>query len=80
MDGVDYAGEDAQRIAHSWEVNPPARHSRQGFLNSYSPPPANNSWDMTADGKRFLLSVSPSQQSAETPITVVLNSQADMKP
>jgi len=43
--------------------------------------PANNGWDVTGDGKRFMIIVSPTQgmQSAPTPITVVLNWQADLK-
>jgi hypothetical protein len=37
-------------------------------------------WDVTADGKRFLATVPPpSQQSAPTPITVVLNWEAGLK-
>lgn len=38
-------------------------------------------WDVTADGKRFLASVPAggSQQGAQTPITVILNWQADLK-
>ena len=43
--------------------------------------PANNGWDVTGDGKRFMMIVPPSQgmQAAPTPITVVLNWQADLK-
>jgi Tol biopolymer transport system component len=39
------------------------------------------SWDMTGDGKKILLGVMPGQgqQSSQTPITVVLNWQADLK-
>jgi Tol biopolymer transport system component len=37
-------------------------------------------WDVTADGKRFLMSVPPGTgQQTQTPITVVLNWQADLK-
>jgi hypothetical protein len=36
-------------------------------------------WDMIADGKRFLVSMPPKQESASTPITVVLNWQAELK-
>ena len=36
-------------------------------------------WDVTADGKRFLMDVSAGPQSAEAPITVVLNWAADVK-
>jgi len=42
-------------------------------------PPNLGDWDMTADGKRFLVSMPPNQQSANTPITVVPNSQAELK-
>jgi serine/threonine protein kinase len=41
--------------------------------------PSANNWDMTADGKRFLTTLPSVQQDAETPITVVLNWQADLK-
>jgi eukaryotic-like serine/threonine-protein kinase len=43
--------------------------------------PANTGLDVTADGKRFLLTVAPGrgQQTSTTPITVVLNWQADLK-
>jgi eukaryotic-like serine/threonine-protein kinase len=42
---------------------------------------ANNGWDVTGDGKRFMMIVAPNQgvQAAPTPITVVLNWQADLK-
>jgi hypothetical protein len=42
---------------------------------------ANNGWDVTADGKRFMMIVPPNQgvQTTPTPITVVLNWQADLK-
>lgn len=41
----------------------------------------NLGWDVTADGKRFLMTVPPAQgaEGAQTPITVVLNWQADLK-
>ena len=43
--------------------------------------PGNNGWDVTGDGKRFLMIVPPNQgmQTAPTPITVVLNWQAELK-
>jgi Tol biopolymer transport system component len=40
--------------------------------------PANLSWDVTADGKRFLM-VSATSQASRPVITVVLNWQADLK-
>jgi Tol biopolymer transport system component/predicted Ser/Thr protein kinase len=42
-------------------------------------PPANGGWDVTADGKRFLVEVQPGQQNTQTPITVVLDWAADLK-
>jgi len=41
----------------------------------------NNGWDVTGDGKRFLMITTPNQgvPAAPTPITVVLNWQADLK-
>ena len=43
--------------------------------------PPNNGWDITSDGKRFMMIVAPNQgvQASPTPITVVLNWQADLK-
>ena len=41
--------------------------------------PDNRGWDVTADGKRILMLVSSVQQNARTPITVVLNWQANLK-
>ena len=42
--------------------------------------PLDYGWDVTADGKRFLLSILPvGQQTARTPITVLLNWQAELK-
>jgi Tol biopolymer transport system component len=42
-------------------------------------PPGSDSWDVTADGKKFLVPVPPGAHGARTPITVVLNWQADLK-
>jgi Tol biopolymer transport system component len=39
----------------------------------------NDGWDVTADHKRFLMLMHPGAQTAQTPITVVLNWQADLK-
>ena len=42
--------------------------------------PLDYGWDVTADGKRFLLAVLPTgQPNAVTPITVLLNWQAELK-
>jgi Tol biopolymer transport system component len=40
---------------------------------------AANGWDVTADGKRFLLSAPQAQQTGQVPITVVLNWPAQLK-
>jgi hypothetical protein len=40
--------------------------------------PATAGWDVTPDGKKFLLSVLPGG-AGQTPITVVLNWQADLR-
>ena len=42
-------------------------------------PPNLGDWDVTADGKRFLVAVPPAQQTTQTPITVVLNWEAALK-
>jgi len=42
-------------------------------------PPNLGDWDVTADGKRFLVTVPPAQQTTQTPITVVLNWEAALK-
>ncbi|HXP85897.1 MAG TPA: protein kinase [Bryobacteraceae bacterium] len=36
-------------------------------------------WDVTSDGKRFLMGIAPVQQTVDEPITVVLNWQAALK-
>lgn len=42
--------------------------------------PADYGWDVTADGKKFLMSIVPAGKEAKpTPITVVLNWQAELK-
>ena len=42
--------------------------------------PLDYGWDVTSDGKRFLMSVLPQgQQVAQVPITVVLNWRAQLK-
>jgi eukaryotic-like serine/threonine-protein kinase len=41
--------------------------------------PGSSYWDVTADGKKFLVPVPSGPPSARTPITVVLNWQADLK-
>lgn len=44
--------------------------------------PPNSGWDVTGDDQKFLMLLSPSQQAQQndqTPLTVVLNWQADLK-
>ena len=41
--------------------------------------PENFGWDVTGDGKRFLLAVAAGQQNTSPPITVVLNWPALLK-
>jgi serine/threonine protein kinase/dipeptidyl aminopeptidase/acylaminoacyl peptidase len=41
--------------------------------------PNNDGWDIAPDGKRFLVVAPPVLQNAQTPLTVVLNWQADLK-
>ena len=41
--------------------------------------PADGGWDVTADGKRFLLAGPQGQATAQVPITVVLNWPAQLK-
>jgi len=38
-----------------------------------------NGWDVTSDGKRFMLALPEVQQTGQVPITVVLNWQAQLK-
>ncbi len=41
--------------------------------------PQENGWDVTADGKRFIASVPNTPQTGQTPITVILNWQQQLK-
>jgi Tol biopolymer transport system component len=41
--------------------------------------PANNGWDVTPDGQRFLLAASQIRQTGQIPITVVLDWRAGLK-
>jgi Tol biopolymer transport system component len=50
-----------------------------GIPTRLFPAPGNTDWDVTADGKRFLIVTSPQTQNTQTPLTVVLNWQADLK-
>jgi len=51
----------------------------QGIPQRLFAAPSDGGWDVTTDGKRFLLAVPPSQQNAQAPLTVVLNWQAQLK-
>ena len=65
----------------SVDVNGSGAGFQMGTPKQLFTAPANNGWDVTGDGKRFLMIVPPNQgvQTAPTPITVVLNWQADLK-
>jgi eukaryotic-like serine/threonine-protein kinase len=65
----------------SVDVNASGAGFQMGTAKQLFRAPANNGWDVTGDGKRFLMIVPPNQaaQAAPTPITVVLNWQADLK-
>jgi hypothetical protein len=41
--------------------------------------PRNNGWDVTPDGRRFLMAVAQVQQAGQIPITVVLDWRARLK-
>jgi serine/threonine protein kinase len=65
----------------SVDVNGSGAGFQMGTPKQLFTAPANNGWDVTGDGKRFMMIVPPNQgmQIAPTPITVVLNWQADLK-
>jgi eukaryotic-like serine/threonine-protein kinase len=58
-----------------WQVS----KKQMGVPTQLFSAPANGGWDMIAEGKRFLMLVSPVQQTTQTPISVVLNWAADLK-
>jgi len=41
--------------------------------------PGNNGWDVTPDGRRFLMAAAEVQQAGPIPITVVLDWRAGLK-
>ena len=45
----------------------------------FQPPQGVNGWDLTADGKRFLLAVPQGQPTGPVPINVMLNWPALLK-
>ncbi len=45
----------------------------------FATPATIGTWDVTADGKRFLMGVPPGGQNTDEPITVILNWQASLK-
>jgi Tol biopolymer transport system component len=61
------------------DVSANGRGFQLGLPTQLFAAPTNQDWDVTADCKRFLMLVSPASQNAQTPITVVLNWQADLK-
>ncbi|MCU1339046.1 MAG: hypothetical protein JWO19_4627 [Bryobacterales bacterium] len=65
----------------SVDVNGSGAGFQMGTPKQLFTAPLNNGWDVTGDGKRFMMIVAPNQgmQTASTPITVVLNWQADLK-
>ena len=65
----------------SVDVNSSGAGFQMGTPKQLFQAPGNNAWDITGDGKRFMMIVPPNQgaQASATPITVVLNWQADLK-
>jgi len=62
------------------EVNGSGAGFQMGTPQQLFTVPVAAGWDVTADGQRFLMSVPPGiGQQTQTPITVVLNWQADLK-
>jgi Tol biopolymer transport system component len=69
------------RAILSVDVNGSGAGFQMGTPQQLFRAPGNNGWDVTGDGKRFLMITTPNQgvQTAPTPITVVLNWQAGLK-
>jgi Tol biopolymer transport system component len=69
------------RAMMSVDVNGSGAGFQMGTAKQLFTFPANNGWDVTGDGKQFMIIVPPGegQQTVSTPITVVLNWQADLK-
>ena len=65
----------------SAEVNSSGLGFQPGAPKRLFTAPANNGYDVTGDGKRFVMIVPPNQGAPAnaTPITVVLNWQADLR-
>ena len=62
------------------DVNGSGPAFQAGVPKQLFPAPAGaGDWDVTADGKRFLMGVTPGGQSADEPITVILNWQSSLK-
>jgi eukaryotic-like serine/threonine-protein kinase len=79
-DGKEITFEGPGNALMAVDVNGSGAAFQMGTPQKLFTLPASPGWDMTADGKRFLLTVSSGQdQSAQTPITIVLNWQADLK-
>lgn len=80
-DGKELIFVGANNSVMAVEVNGSGAAFQMGAPQQLFTVPFATSWDVTGDGKRFLLGVTPGQgqQNAQTPITVVLNWQADSK-
>jgi Tol biopolymer transport system component len=61
------------------EVKPSGTAFEYGAPHRLFQGSAGNSWDVAPDGKRFLVAAPTVQQTAQAPITVVLNWQAQLK-
>ena len=61
------------------EINATGSAFQSGTPKRLFDAPFNGNWDVTGDGKRFLMTVAPKQQNGQTPITVILNWQADLQ-
>ncbi len=77
-DGKEIVFEGPNYSMMAVDVNGSGAAFQMGAPKQLFTAPSNAGWDMTGDGKRFLMIVSPGQQTS-TPITVVLNWQADLK-
>jgi len=76
---IIFAGQSNAMMAV--DVNGSGSAFQMGTPHQLFTPAQNGGWDVTDDDKRFLMSASPGtgQQTAQTPITVVLNWEADSK-
>jgi Tol biopolymer transport system component len=77
-DGREFFFEGPNNAIMAVDVNGSSAAFQVGVPNKLFTAPANEGWDVTGDGKRFLIRVVP-RQDTQTPITVVLNWQAAQK-